>query len=75
VAPRKNTQEQGFSERLPDLAAVLGLTTDAVLGVAPQKKAARSGRRLARRVQQIGKMNARENRHVLQLIDAFNERN
>lgn len=74
VAHYEGETEWPPTKLLPDLAAALGLTTDALLGVAPQKKAAKPDRRLARRMQQIEKMNAHEKRQVLQLIDAFIER-
>lgn len=79
VSRRMIAYYEGETERpptklLPDLAAALGLTTDALLGVAPKKKAAKPDRRLQRRMQQIEKMNPREKRQVLQILDAFIER-
>lgn len=74
VAYYEGETERPPTKLLPDLAAALGLTTDAFLGVAPKKKAAKPDRRLQRRMQQIEKMNPREKRQVLQLIDAFIER-
>ena len=70
---------EGETERppttlLPALAEALGVTTDALLGVAAPKKAAKPDRRLQRRMQQIERMNPREKRQALQLIDAFIER-
>lgn len=60
---------------LADMAKALGVTTDALLGVAPlkrTKKAASS--RLQRRLEQIEKLEPSEKRQILQLIDAFIER-
>ena len=79
VSRRMIAYYEGETERpptklLPDLATALGLTTDALLGIAPQKKPAKPDRRIQRRMLQIEKMNAREKRQVLQLIDAFIER-
>jgi hypothetical protein len=57
----------------PALAKALGVTTDALLGVTPAPKRARpaaSGSRL----QQLQQLRPREKRQVLQLIDAFVER-
>ena len=44
------------------------------LGVAALKRAVKPDRRLRRRMQQIERMNPREKRQVLQLLDAFIER-
>jgi hypothetical protein len=70
---------EGETERppttlLPALAEALGVTTDALLGVAALKKVAKPDRRLQRRMQQIERMNPREKRQVLQILDAFIER-
>lgn len=79
VSQRMIAYYEGETERppttlLPELAKALGVTTDALLGVAALKKAAKPARRLQRRMQQTEKMNPREDRQVLQLIDAFIER-
>jgi transcriptional regulator with XRE-family HTH domain len=61
--------------RLPAFAAALGVSTDAFLGVAtPRKKAAKPDRRLQRRMQQIERMNPKEKRQALQILDALIER-
>ena len=60
---------------LPNIARVLGITADALLGTAPIKRQAKVGHsRLERRIQQIDKLDASDKRQVLQLIDAFIER-
>jgi len=60
---------------LPGLATALSLTTDEFLGVATlRKKAAKPDRRLQRRMQQIEKMNPKEKRQALQILDALIER-
>lgn len=79
VSRRMIAYYEGETERppttlLPALAEALGITTDALLGVATLKKATKPDRRLQRRMQQIEKMNPRDKRQVLQLIDAFIER-
>lgn len=60
---------------LPHLARALGMTVDELLGTKPlpqSRKPANS--RLQRRLQQIEKLNAKEKRQVLQLLDAFIDR-
>jgi len=79
VSRRMIAYYEGETERppttlLPALAEALGVTTDALLGVAALKRAAKPDRRLQRRMQQIERMNPREKRQVLQLLDAFIER-
>jgi transcriptional regulator with XRE-family HTH domain len=79
VSRRMIAYYEGETERpptmlLPDLAAALGVTTDALLGVATLKKTTKPDRRLQRRMQQIERMNPRDKRQVLQLLDAFIER-
>ena len=60
---------------LPNIARVLGVTADALLGTTPIKRPAKVGdSRLERRIQQIEKLDASDKRQVLQLIDAFIER-
>jgi len=79
VSRRMIAYYEGETERppttlLPALAEALGVTTDALLGVSALKKVAKPDRRLQRRMQQIEKMNPREKRQVLQILDAFIER-
>ena len=60
---------------LPGLAAALGVTTDELLGVATlRRKAAKPDRRLQRRMQQIERMNPKDKRQALQILDALIER-
>lgn len=59
---------------LPQLAKVLGITTDVLLGHAPAKKAAKPrNTRLQRRLQQIEQLDQNKKRQVLQLIDTIIE--
>jgi len=59
---------------LPDLAQVLGVTTDELLGVAPlQRKSPSPSNRLLSRLQQIEKLKARERRQLLRIVDTFLE--
>ena len=66
---------------LPAIAQALGVSADALLGLAPPAKTAKAARaarpanvRLQRRLQQIETLAPTEKRQVLQLIDAFIER-
>jgi transcriptional regulator with XRE-family HTH domain len=80
VSRRMIAYYEGETERppaalLPAFAAALGVSTDELLGVAtPRKRAAKPDRRLQRRMQQIERMNPREKRQALQLLDALIER-
>ena len=79
VSLRMIAYYEGETERppttlLPALAEALGVTTDALLGVAAPQEAAKPDRPLQRRMQQIERMNPREKPQVLQLIGAFIER-
>ena len=60
---------------LPAIAQALDVTTDELLGSTPVKKRTPpKDARLQRRLQQIEKLDPTEQRHVLQVIDAFIER-
>ena len=60
---------------LPDLARVLKVSIDALLGLEPLKKKPRlPDSRVLRRVQQIEALEPAEKRQVLQVLDAFIER-
>ena len=61
---------------LPDLAKALGVTSDELLGIKPIKKPSSKigSNRLQRKIQQIEKLGTKDKRQVLQLIDAFIER-
>ncbi len=58
---------------LPDLANLLGVTADELLGIKPLKKTKKPDTRLQRRMQKIEKMSAAKRRQVLQVIDTFIE--
>lgn len=66
--------EKAPAALLPSLADVLGVSTDTLLVVAPAKRTKKPDTRLQRRLQQIEKMQAKDRRQVLQLLDAFIER-
>jgi len=60
---------------LPDMARVLGVSTDELLGLAPLRRVKKAGNsRLERRLQQLEKLPPQEKRQALQLLDAFIER-
>ena len=60
---------------LTEIARALRLSTDELLGATPIKKAARpANSRLQRRLHAIEKLDVKEKRQVLQLLDAFIER-
>lgn len=58
---------------LTDLARALGVTTDELLGVKKIKKVGKSDNRLLRRFQQIEKLDPKEKRQVIQILDTFIE--
>jgi transcriptional regulator with XRE-family HTH domain len=63
------------SALLPQMAKMLGVTTDVLLGIAPMKKTLKPrNNRLHRRLQQVEQLDPAEKRQVLQLLDAFIER-
>lgn len=63
---------------LPDLAKALAVTVDELLGLKAAKKKkvtqAPASPRLARRLQQIEKLDSKNKRQLLQIIDTFIER-
>ena len=59
---------------LPALAQALNLSTDELLGLTPFKRDSKpSNTRLARRLQQIEKLEAADKRQILQVIDTLLE--
>ncbi len=61
------------SALLPDLAEVLGVSSDQLLGIKPIKKAPKPDTRLHRRLKQIEKLDTKEKRQVIQLMDTVIE--
>lgn len=59
---------------LPELAQLLGVSVDELLGVKPIRRAKKNDTRLQRRLQQLDKLDGKERRQVMQLLDAFIER-
>jgi transcriptional regulator with XRE-family HTH domain len=65
--------EKAPAALLPKLAEVLGVTTDALLGIPSPRKAKAPDTRFQRRLQQIEKMPASEKRYILHMLDTFIE--
>jgi len=59
---------------LPNLTRALGVTTDQLLGIITINRIPKSDTRLQRRLQQIEKLNPKDKRQIMQLLDAFIER-
>lgn len=62
------------STLLPKLAKTLGVSVDELLGIKAIKANRKPDSRLARRLQQVNKLPPAAKRQVIQLIDAFIER-
>ncbi len=57
---------------LPEIAAVLGVTTDTLLGVKPAPKTRKpANTRLWRRFQQIERLPPAQRKPIIQVLDAF----
>jgi len=75
IAYYEGQTENPPSKLLPEMARVLGVSTDTLLGVNPPPKRGKTANsRFQRRLQQLEKLSVNEKRQVLQLIDAFIER-
>lgn len=79
VTQRMISYYEGHSEYppsalLPKIATLLGVTTDELLGLKPIKKTKKPDTRLQRRFQQIEKMDSKDKRQIIQLLDTFIER-
>lgn len=58
---------------LAGIAQALNITADELLGIKPIKKAAKTDSRLQRRVKQIEKLDTKDKRQVIQLMDTVIE--
>ncbi len=58
---------------LPNMAKLLGVTTDELLGIKPLKKTAQPDSRMLRRMQQIEKLSIAKRKQIIQVIDTFIE--
>jgi len=59
---------------LPQLAELLGVSADELLGIKPMKKGKKPDTQLHRRLQRIEKLDAKAKRQITQLLDTFIER-
>ncbi|MBI5908781.1 MAG: helix-turn-helix transcriptional regulator [Betaproteobacteria bacterium] len=60
---------------LPQMAQVLGVSADVLLGVSPLRRPKKlATNRLERRIMEIEKLGATEKRQIIQIIDTFIER-
>jgi transcriptional regulator with XRE-family HTH domain len=66
--------EKAPAALLPELAQVLGVSADELLGIKPMKRTKKPDTRLQRRIQQIEQLDAREKRQILALLDTFIDR-
>lgn len=79
VSQRMISYYEGHTEHppsalIPQMAKLLGVTADELLGIKPVKKTRKPDTRLQRRFQQIESMGAKEKRQIMQVLDAFIER-
>lgn len=78
VAYYEGQTEYPPTHLLPAIAQALKVTTDALLGLGRDRKAAKAIRpantRLQRRMQEIEKLGPREKRQIMQFLDTFLER-
>jgi transcriptional regulator with XRE-family HTH domain len=78
VAYYEGQTEYPPTHLLPAIAKALKVTTDELLGVARNRKAAKAARpantRLQRRIQEIEKLGPREKRQIMQFLDTFLDR-
>lgn len=73
VAYYESRAEKAPAALLPQMAEVLGISSDALLGIAQPRKPKAPDTRLQRRLRQIEKMGGKERRQVLQVLDTFIE--
>lgn len=74
IAYYESRAEKAPAALLPKLAAALGVSADELLGIKPLRKGRKPDTQLQRRLQRIEKLDPKDKRQVLQLLDAFLER-
>jgi len=74
IAYYETRAEKAPAALLPQMAQALGVSVDVLLGLKAAKKTKKPDTRLQRRLQQIEKLGPKERRQLLQVIDAFIER-
>ena len=73
IAYYEGQSEHPPTTLLPDIAIALRISTDELLGVKKLKKLGKSDNRLQRRFQQIEKLDSKDKRQVMQLLDTYIE--
>lgn len=73
IAYYESPQAMPPAALLPQIASVLGVSTDELLGVRPARKRVKPASRLERRLQQIEKLDPKPRKRIVQLIDSFIE--
>lgn len=75
IPPAEFARQHPPAHLLPQMAKLLGVSADALLGTTPPKRMkALATNRLERRLMEIEKLDASDKRQVLQIIDAFIEK-
>jgi transcriptional regulator with XRE-family HTH domain len=76
IAYYESRAEKAPAALLPQMAEVLGVSADELLGIKPlkQSKSKQPDTRLQRRLQRIEKLDPKARRQVTQLLDTFIER-
>ena len=74
IAYYESRAEKAPAALLPQLASVLNVTADELLGIKPLKKGKKPDTQLHRRLQRIEKLDPKAKRQITQLLDTFIER-
>jgi transcriptional regulator with XRE-family HTH domain len=74
IAYYESRAEKAPAALLPKMAASLGVSADELLGIRPLKKRHKPDTQLQRRLQRIEKLDPKARRQIIQLLDAFIER-
>lgn len=74
IAYYESRAEKAPAALLPKMAAVLGVSADELLGIRPMRKVRKPDTQMQRRLQRIEKLDPKARRQIIQLLDAFIER-
>ena len=74
IAYYESRAEKAPAALLPQLAAVLGVSADALLGIKPLKKSKKTDTQLHRWLQRIEKLDLKVKRQITALLDTFLKR-
>lgn len=74
IAYYEGRAEKAPAALLPKMAAALGVSADEMLGIKPLKKGRNPDTQLQRRLRRIEKLDPKARRQIIQLLDAFIER-